>query len=218
MFINSYFPTVIWSEEKPEFVKSLNKASNKYITDARKREKKFIKEHGDFGRSYHSTPLTADNDFLDFRNYVGQKSWEYLDHQGYDMQQYTTMFSELWVQEFAKKGGGHHSAHIHWNQHVSGFYFLKCSEKTSFPIFHDPRPGAIMTKLPLKDEKQISMGTSMVNYRPKPGTMIIFPGYVPHEYAVDPGLEPFRFIHWNIKAVETAISKERSNKDELQKK
>ena len=85
MFINSYFPTVIWSEEKPEFVKSLNKASNKYISEARKREKEFIKKHGDFGRSYHSTPLTADNDFLDFRNYIGQKSWEYLDHQGYDM-------------------------------------------------------------------------------------------------------------------------------------
>ena len=130
MYINSYFPTVIWSEEKPEFVKSLNKASNKYIKDARTREKEFIKKHGDFGRSYHSTPLTMDNDFLDFRNYVGQKSWEYLDHQGYDMSKYQTMFSELWVQEFAKKGGGHHSAHIHWNQHVSGFYFLKCSDKT----------------------------------------------------------------------------------------
>ena len=37
MFINSYFPTVIWSEEKPEFVKSLNKASNKYIKDAKTR-------------------------------------------------------------------------------------------------------------------------------------------------------------------------------------
>ena len=59
MFINSYFPTIIWSEEKPEFVKSLNKASNKYISDARKREKEFIKKHGDFGRSYHSTPLTT---------------------------------------------------------------------------------------------------------------------------------------------------------------
>ena len=43
MFINSYFPTVIWNEEKPEFVKSLNKASNKYISDARKREKDYIK-------------------------------------------------------------------------------------------------------------------------------------------------------------------------------
>ena len=63
----------------------------------------FIKKNGDFGRSYHSTPLTADNDFLDFRNYIGQKSWEYLDHQGYDMSQYNTMFSELWVQEFSKK-------------------------------------------------------------------------------------------------------------------
>ena len=130
MFINNYFSTPVWSEQKPEFVKSLNKATNKYIKEARNRNKDHIKKHGDFGLSHHSTPLTMDNDFLDFRNYVGQKSWEYLDHQGYDMQQYTTMFSELWVQEFAKKGGGHHSAHIHWNQHVSGFYFLKCSNKT----------------------------------------------------------------------------------------
>ena len=43
-----------------------------------------------------------DNDFLDFRNYIGEKSWEYLDHQGYDMS-HTTMFSELWVQESLKK-------------------------------------------------------------------------------------------------------------------
>ena len=86
MFINNYFNTTIWSEQKPEFVKSLNKASNKYIKAARNfpEAKAHIKKHGDFGRSYHSTPLTADNDFLDFRNYIGQKSWEYLDHQGYD--------------------------------------------------------------------------------------------------------------------------------------
>ena len=44
MQINSYFPSVIWTEEKPEFVKSLNKASNKYISDARKRQKDYIKK------------------------------------------------------------------------------------------------------------------------------------------------------------------------------
>ena len=38
MFINNYFSTIIWNEDKPEFVKSLNKASNKYIAEARKRE------------------------------------------------------------------------------------------------------------------------------------------------------------------------------------
>jgi uncharacterized protein (TIGR02466 family) len=208
MQITEYFKTPIWIEDKPEFVKSLNKASNQYIKDARKREKEFIKKHGDFGRSYHSTPLTMDNNFLDFRNYVGQKSWEFLDWQGFDMQQYTTMFSELWVQEFSKNGGGHHSAHIHWNQHVSGFYFLKCSDKTSYPIFHEPRTGARATKLKMKPGNGVFHGTELVHFKPKPGTLIIFPGYMEHEYAVDFGIEPFRFIHWNIQAVPKEMAKD----------
>jgi len=208
MRIESYFKTPIWSEEKPEFVKSLNKASNQYIKDAKKRDKEYIKKHGDFGKSFHSTPLLRDNNFLDFRNYIGQKSWEFLDWQGFDMQQYTTIFSELWVQEFAKKGGGHHSAHIHWNQHVSGFYFLKCSDKTSFPIFHEPKTGARATKLKMKPGNGVFHGSELIHFKPKPGTLIIFPGYLEHEYAVDHGIEPFRFIHWNIQAVPKEMAKD----------
>ena len=173
MYINEYFKTPIWSEDKPEFDKSLNKASDKYIKEARKNQKKYIKQYGDFGTSYHSTPLTQDNDFIDLRNYIGQKSWEFLDHSGFDMSQYQTFFSEMWVQEFSKKGGGHHSAHVHWNQHVSSFYFLKCSDKTSYPIFHEPRGGARSTKLKMKNQKGIWPGTELVNFRPKPGTLII---------------------------------------------
>ena len=170
MFINNYFNTTIWSEQKPEFVKSLTKASNKYIKEAKNfiEAKKHIKEFGDFGRSYHSTPLTNDNNFRDFRDYIGQKSWEYLDHQGFDMLQYKTLFSEMWVQEFAKKGGGHHSAHVHWNQHVSGFYFLKASDKTSYPVFHEPRTGARATKLKMKDQKGVWGGSELIHFRPIP--------------------------------------------------
>ena len=210
MYINNYFNTTIWSEQKPEFIKSLTKASNKYIKAAKTfpEAKKHIKENGDFGRSYHSTPLTADNDFRDFRDYIGQKSWEYLDHQGFDMSQYVTMFSEMWVQEFAKKGGGHHSAHVHWNQHVSGFYFLKASEKTSMPIFHDPRTGARSTKLKMKDQKGVLAGSELIHFKPTPGTLIIFPGYLEHEFSVDFGIEPFRFIHWNIQAVPKEMAKD----------
>jgi len=208
MQITEYFKTPIWIEDKPEFVKSLNQASNKYIKEAKKRNKDHIKKHGDFGMSHHSTPLTMDNKFLDFRNYIGQKSWEFLDWQGFDMQQYQTMFSELWVQEFAKNGGGHHSAHIHWNQHVSGFYFLKCSDKTSYPIFHEPRTGARATKLKMKPGNGVFHGTELVHFKPKPGTLIIFPGYMEHEYAVDFGIEPFRFIHWNIQAVPKEMAKD----------
>ena len=106
MNINEYFKTPIWFEQKLEFIKSLTKASDKYIKAAKNfpEAKAHIKKFGDFGISYHSTPLINDNDFRDFRDYIGQKSWEYLDHQGFDMLQYKTLFSEMWVQEFAKKG------------------------------------------------------------------------------------------------------------------
>ena len=124
------------------------------------------------------------------------------------MREYITIFSDMWVQEFSKKGGGSHSAHIHENQHVSGFYFLKCSDKTSHPIFHDPRTGARSTKLRLKPELTgVFHGTSVIHFKPKPGTLIIFPGYLEHEYAVDPGKEPFRFIHWNITAIPKEMAK-----------
>ena len=108
-----------------------------------------------------------------------------------------------------KKGGGHHSAHIHWNQHVSGFYFLKCSDKTSYPVFHEPKTGARCTKLKIKpDLKGIWPGHEQFHLKPKPGTLIIFPGYLEHEYAVDFGIEPFRFIHWNIQAVPKEMAKD----------
>mgnify|MGYP003127488774 CR=1 FL=1 len=205
----NFFTTPIWVEQKFDFVTSLNKASNKYINEARKRKeiKDYIKKHGEFGLSYHSTPLLQDNDFLDMKQYVGHKSWEFLDAMGYDMSQYQTMFSEMWVQEFSKKGGGHHSAHVHCNQHVSGFYFLKCSPKTSFPIFHEPRTGARATALKMKSS-EILPGTSTVHFNPKPGTLLIFPGYLEHEFAVDHGKEPFRFIHWNIQAVPKEMAKD----------
>ena len=208
MKIHNHFQTEIWVESKTEYLKSIDKACNKYIKKARNKNKEHIKKLGDFGLSHHSTALLEDNAFRDFKQYIGLKSWQYLDAQGYDMSQYTTMFSELWVQEFSKKGGGHHSAHIHWNQHVSGFYFLKCNEKTSFPIFHDPRTGSRATKLQMKKDVGIKPGTDLVHFNPAPGALVIFPGYLEHEFSVDYGLAPFRFIHWNIQAVPKHMAKD----------
>ena len=51
-------------------------------------------------------------------------------------------------------------------------------------------------------------GHEQFHLKPKPGTLIIFPGYLEHEYAVDYGYEPFRFIHWNIQAVPKEMAKD----------
>ena len=55
-----------------------------------------------------------------------------------------------------------------------------------------------------------------ISFKPKPGTLIIFPGYLEHEYAVDFGIEPFRFIHWNIQAVPKEMAKDVLKKINIQ--
>ena len=211
-----YFKCPIWFADAPKFEKKLNDASDKYIEESKKTLKPAIDKRnkefgnkGDMGHVFHSTSLIGDPDFLELQDYIGATSHNLLMEMGFDMSGHQLFTTEMWVQEFAKKGGGHHSAHIHWNQHVSGFYFLKCSDKTSYPIFHEPKTGARCTKLKMKpDMKGVWPGHEQFHIKPKPGTLIIFPGYLEHEYAVDFGIEPFRFIHWNIQAVPKEMAKD----------
>jgi len=207
MIIEEYFKTPFWFEEKLDFLKSLTKTTDKYIKEARELIKDDIKKFNDRSTSYYSTSLTGDTKFRDFHNYVGQKAWEFLDWQGFDMQQYTTFFSESGVQEFSKNGGGHYSAHINYNQHVGGFYFLKASENTSYPIFHEPRTGARCTKLKLKKSEEITYGTEIINFKIKPGVLLFFPGYMEYEFVTNYSKESLRFIHFNIQAIPKEMAK-----------
>ena len=141
------------------------------------------------------------NELYQLKRFIKSTSENILDSQGYDLTNYELKFTELWAQEFANKGGGHHDTHIHWNNHMSGFYFLKCSDRTSDPLFHDPRAGKMMTQLPEKDKNIVTMATEKVLLRPKPGTIMFFNSYLPHQFAVDNGVDPFRFIHFNLQAI-----------------
>jgi len=206
------FKCPIWFADASQFVDDLNKASDKYIEtskknlkkDINKRNKKFG-DRGDMGHVFHSSSLIGDPSFLELQNYIGATAHNLLIEMGFDLTNYQLFTTEMWVQEFAKKGGGHHTLHTHWNGHISGFYFLKASDKTSRPLFEDPRPGNIMNLLPEKDKSKITYASTQINYEVKPGRMIFFPSYMPHQYAVDMGYEPFRFIHWNCQAIPKGV-------------
>ena len=206
------FKCPIWFADEPAFVDDLNKASDKYIEESKKNLKKDIDKRnkemgdkGDMGNVFHSTSLIGDPNFLKLQNYVGATANNLLVEMGFDMTAYQTFITELWVQEFAKQGGGHHTLHTHWNGHISGFYFLKADESTSLPMFEDPRPGNVMNLLPEKDKTIVTYASSQINYEVKPGRMIFFPSYMPHQYMVDLGYEPFRFIHWNCQAIPKGV-------------
>ena len=118
-------------------MRGLNTASDAYIKQARlnnlesikKRNKKFGNK-GEHPWVHHSSSLIGDPNFKELQNYVGATAGNLLDGQGFDLTNHTIFITELWVQEFSKDGGGHHSLHTHYNGHISGFFFLKASEKT----------------------------------------------------------------------------------------
>ena len=219
------FKCPIWYGDEPGFVNELNNASDPYIEASKKnlkesidkRNKKFGNK-GDMGNVFHSTSLINDPNFLELQNYVGATAYNLLGEMGFDLTNYEVFITEMWVQEFAKKGGGHHTLHTHWNGHISGFYFLKASDATSMPVFDDPRPGNVMNLLPEKDKTKLTYASSQVNFKVKPGRMIFFPSYMPHQYIVDMGYEPFRFIHWNCKAFPKSVLQHKGENNVIQKK
>jgi len=207
-----HFKCPIWFADEPKFVNDLNKASDPYIKTAKKNLKKSIDKRnkefgnkGDMGNVFHSTSLIGDPNFKQLQDYIGATAYNLLVEMGFDLSQYQVFTTEMWVQEFAKNGGGHHTLHTHWNGHISGFYFLKASEKTSLPIFEDPRPGNMMNLLPEKDKTKVTYASSQINYPVKPGRLMFFPSYMPHQYIVDMGYESFRFIHWNCQAIPKGV-------------
>ena len=72
-------------------------------------------------------------------------------------------------------------------------------------MFQDPRTAHVPLKLKEKDSKKLTSANDLVNYNVVPGTLMLFPAYLSHAYMVDHGLEPFRFIHINIRAVEKNV-------------
>jgi uncharacterized protein (TIGR02466 family) len=203
-----YFASPIYWIDKPEWVKGFNTASDAYIKQARlnnleeiKKRNKKLGDKGEHPWVHHSTPLINNPQFKVLQDYIGTTAWNLLDGQGFDLSNHTLYITEFWVQEFSKDGGGHHTLHTHWNGHISGFYFLKASAKTSLPVFEDPRGGRMMNLLPQKDISKITMASHQVNYEVKPGRLIFFNSYLPHQYLVDNGYEPFRFIHFNLQAL-----------------
>ena len=208
MFKQEYFKSPVYNERKPEWVDHLNNLCDPYIIQARKDQEKNNTERlklgykNDIGMTYHSGPLEADSNFNEFHSYIASRSRWILDDMGYDMNNYNLIYTESWVQEFSFNGAGHHWFHTHSNSHISGFYFLKASQKTSRPMFQDPRTAHVPLKLKEKDNSKVTNANDIVNYTPEPGMLILFPAYLSHSYAVDHGLEPFRFIHINMRAIE----------------
>jgi len=210
------FDTIVYQAELPEYLEDknfmdvCNEHTDKAISDAKEtidnRHKKLNAHIKDHGMSYHSAAdLYKDERLANFELLIRNTSKNILEDQGFELTNYFLDYTEMWIQKFAFEGGGHQDTHVHWDNHISGFYFVECSDKTSKPIFHDPRQGRMMLNLPIKDHSKLCPAIERQIFSVKPGTLLLFNSWLPHQFSVDNGIDPFRFIHFNLQAKKLTI-------------
>ena len=212
----SLFDTFVYQTHIPkyledkDFMAACNEHTDKAILDAKQtiedRYKKLNAQIKDHGMSYHSgSELYEDERFAELVLLVKNTSKNILEDQGFELTNYVLSYTEMWIQKFAYEGGGHQDTHVHWDNHISGFYFVECSDRTSKPIFHDPRSGRMMLNLPIKDHSKLCPAMERQLFSVKPGTLLLFNSWLPHQFSVDNGVDPFRFIHFNLRAEKLTI-------------
>jgi uncharacterized protein (TIGR02466 family) len=187
-----YFPTAIHAVNLPEFLDIGRKVSKDFLSEQKE-------EINDVYPVRMTGQIYNDERLKDFVDVVLDLGWNILSQQGYDMQHFRVILTEMWVQQHHKYSLMEH--HVHGGDQLVGFYFLNAPKNGSKPIFYDPRPAKVITDLPLKPSTEINAATNIINFDATPGRMFITNSFLPHSFSKNISDEPTEFIHFNLKVV-----------------
>lgn len=187
------FPTTIYVVKKPQFLDTVRPVVDGYI-EKRKKEQG---QHNEVYPVHMTDNIFEDPRLEDFCSYIGGTAWGILGLQGYDMQKFSTSFTELWGQHHYKYSGMDQHVHPYGSQ-IIGFYFLRSPQGGSTATFHDPRAGKVQASLPELDMRQISGASNQINVAPEAGTMIFTNAWLPHSFTRNSSEDPVAFIHFNL--------------------
>ena len=114
----AYFPSLIYREERVEWVEKTLKHSQRYYEQM---EPSVVKQTGH---------MANDPDLGYLTSYFKDKGVSILKEQGYSTDEHEFYLAGMWGQEFACTGSNF--LHVHANSQISGFYFLETPEGVSY--------------------------------------------------------------------------------------
>jgi hypothetical protein len=187
------FPTAIYRINLPHFLEDARTVTKEAI----ERKRKELKKLNEIYPLIMTENLHTDPRMTGLASSIGQIGWDILNGQGYDMQRFSTYFTEFWCQEHHK-----HSAmeqHVHgFGAQLVGFYFIDVPKDSSIVLFHDPKAGKVQIGLPEKDGTQATFASNIINFVPEPGLCMFAPAWLAHSFTRHAASKPMRFIHFNI--------------------
>ena len=195
-----YFPSAVYNVSKPEFLKPVKKVATEYLKRAYKEQKL-----DEIYPMYQTENFMNDDRLFEFSKFIGETSWNILSSQGYNMSALNLTFREMWCQEHHQFSS--QDEHIHGGYcQISGFYFLDCPEDSMRVIIHDPRSSKVYAGLPETNISEVSFASNHINFLPVAGDIMFTNSWLPHSFTKNRSKKPFRFIHFNLAAVDAVSS------------
>lgn len=192
-----YFATPVYVTKQPQFLDTMRDVATDSILNLHGKKKP--------NKIYPvrmSGSLLEDERVADFAEFIGNTAWNILANQGYAMGSFSTIFTELWAQEHYQTSSMDN--HAHGGSAIVGFYFLDVPEEAPVAVFHDSRHGPSLLGLPEANPTQVTLASTMINFKPEPGMVLFAPAWVAHSFSRNPSKDPFRFIHFNLSVQQTA--------------
>lgn len=188
----TYFPSMIYTIEKPEFLKDV-----KAVSDERLKAARATRKLDPIYPVMMTDNLFNDPRMTEFNQFVGATAWNILQGQGYAMDNLATSFESMWTQEHHK-----HSLmeqHVHgFGAQLIGFYFLEVPEKSSNVVFHDPRAGKVQGAMPEANMAVVTPASNSIHFNPKPGLLMFANSWLPHSFGRHAANKPMKFVHFNM--------------------
>ena len=171
MDINLFFPTVIAIDENIDLASAMLPVAQKYLSNS-----SLITSNLEYKTTYSSTSgIEEFDDVKPFMDYIYQKSLEFLDRCGYDIDK-INLHGKVFTSEMVV--GDSHAHHIHPNSLLSGVFYLQVPAGSAPIVFSDTRTMKRMVSLPKINETIIN--SAEVPVVPKPGMLVLWESWVTH--------------------------------------
>lgn len=192
LIMDYHFASNVFRAKRPEFIAPTLEVFNEYSNHIKAQQGIFDVYPGTM-----TNTMIGDERLQNLSNTILEYAWHALNNQGYNMGYFNTFFISLWGQEHQRTSNMEYHLHGESSQ-ISGFYFLEAPEHSTSVFFHDPRAVKVYSGLPERDMNQLTQATSMVNYTPEPGDLIMTNSWLPHSFSRNKSYLPVKFLHFNI--------------------
>ncbi len=182
----SYFPTIVYRDERPDLVQKVLPTCVQYLDQVHDqsvfRQSEYLGNH----------PMLQE-----LVNYLLSSTIDLLKSQGYAVHRYDFYLSGLWAQEVNRGPGT--NVHVHKNSQMCGWFFLETPQNGAYPIYHDTRMNKSMIELDFVQEKEITVATNTIHFNNMvPGTAMFSNSWMQHQLTGSNADSPTRCIHFIV--------------------